>query len=107
MSNWLIGREIVEEEQRGKKRAGYGKPLLKGLSEKLQADFGKGYSVDNMELFRCFYRISRPDFRGGAPEIKRGSTSIESITLLSQVNGVNPFVDLDLFSFFSANLLPP
>ncbi|WDT82869.1 MAG: hypothetical protein MPW14_24975 (plasmid) [Candidatus Manganitrophus sp.] len=27
MSNWLIGREIVEEEQRGKKRAGYGKPL--------------------------------------------------------------------------------
>lgn len=72
MSNWLIGREIVEEEQRGKKRAGYGKPLLKGLSEKLQADFGKGYSVDNLELFRCFYRIFRPDFRGGAPEIKRG-----------------------------------
>jgi len=23
-ANWLIGREIVEEEQRGQRRAGYG-----------------------------------------------------------------------------------
>ena len=24
MANWLIGREIVEDEQRGRRRAGYG-----------------------------------------------------------------------------------
>ncbi|NOT57469.1 MAG: DUF1016 domain-containing protein, partial [Deltaproteobacteria bacterium] len=32
MANWLIGREIVEDEQQGKKRAGYGKKLLRDLS---------------------------------------------------------------------------
>ena len=34
-ANWLIGREIVEEEQAGRKRAGYGEALLKGLSDRL------------------------------------------------------------------------
>lgn len=28
VANWLIGREIVEEEQRGKRRAGHGEELL-------------------------------------------------------------------------------
>jgi hypothetical protein len=32
VANWLVGREIVEEEQRGKKRAGYGEQLLQDLS---------------------------------------------------------------------------
>ena len=55
VANWLIGREIVEEEQRGAKRAGYGKALLADISKKLRADFGSGYSVDNLEWFRAFY----------------------------------------------------
>lgn len=55
VANWLVGREIVEEEQRGRKKAGYGERLLAELSEKLQAEFGRGYSVDNIELFRRFY----------------------------------------------------
>jgi hypothetical protein len=55
VANWLIGREIVEEEQRGQKRAEYGKALLTGLSAYLQAEFGRGYSVDNLEWFRAFY----------------------------------------------------
>ncbi len=50
-----IGRIIVEEEQNGKERAAYGKQILKGLSEKLKADFGKGFSVDNLENMRRFY----------------------------------------------------
>jgi hypothetical protein len=57
MTNWLIGREIVEEEQRGKKRADYGARLIADLSARLQADFGRGYSVKNLELFRSFYRV--------------------------------------------------
>jgi predicted nuclease of restriction endonuclease-like (RecB) superfamily len=55
MANWLIGREIVEEEQRGRRRAGYGTALLGELAERLRVDFGAGYGVDNLELFRRFY----------------------------------------------------
>ena len=55
VANWLIGREIVEEEQQGKKRAGYGAELLADLAARLKAEFGAGYGVDNLELFRRFY----------------------------------------------------
>jgi predicted nuclease of restriction endonuclease-like (RecB) superfamily len=57
VANWLIGREIVEAEQSGKKRAQYGERLLLDLSARLQADFGRGYSVDNLEWFRQFYLV--------------------------------------------------
>jgi predicted GNAT family N-acyltransferase len=50
-----IGRIIVEEEQKGKARAEYGKQILKGLSKKLSIEFGKGFSVDNLENMRRFY----------------------------------------------------
>lgn len=55
MAYCLIGREIVEEQQRGQRRAGYGARLLIDLSSRLQADFGKGFSVNNLEHFRDFY----------------------------------------------------
>ena len=54
-ANWLIGREIVEEEQKGKARAGYGEKLITGLSAQISAEYGKGYSVNNLEYFRKFY----------------------------------------------------
>ena len=38
VANWLIGREIVEEEQRGQHKAGYGQQLISELSAKLQRD---------------------------------------------------------------------
>lgn len=50
-----IGRMIVEEEQNGKERAEYGKQLLKGLSEQLTNEFGKGFSLRNLEQIRKFY----------------------------------------------------
>jgi predicted nuclease of restriction endonuclease-like (RecB) superfamily len=52
-----IGRMIVEEEQNGKERAEYGRQLLKGLSEQLMKEFGKGFSVDVLERIRKFYLI--------------------------------------------------
>ena len=55
MANWLIGREIVEEEQRGKERAGYGQELLRHLSRRLRKEFGAGFSVDSLERFRGFF----------------------------------------------------
>lgn len=50
-----IGRMIVEEEQNGNDRAEYGKQVLKGLSEQLTSEFGKGYGVRNLEFIRKFY----------------------------------------------------
>lgn len=52
-----IGRLIVEDEQKGKERAEYGKAVLKELSAKLTSEFGKGYSVYNLERMRKFFLI--------------------------------------------------
>ncbi len=55
VANWLVGREIVEEEQAGKRRAGYGDSLLTDLAKRLLKEFGKGWSVRQLEYCRNFY----------------------------------------------------
>ena len=55
LAYWEIGRLIVEHEQKGKARAGYGEFLIKGLSERLAADFGKGFDSSNLWNMRKFY----------------------------------------------------
>ena len=57
VANWLIGREIVEEQQSGRERAVYGEQLIEELSIRMKASFGKGFSVNNLEHFRSFYLI--------------------------------------------------
>ncbi len=52
---WLIGREIVEVEQHGKKRAGYGDELLEKLAAELTQRFGKGFSLTGLKRMRQFY----------------------------------------------------
>lgn len=52
-----IGRMIVEEEQNGKERAEYGKQILKELSNRLSPEFGKGFSVTNLQQMKNFYTI--------------------------------------------------
>jgi len=59
---WQIGERIVQQEQGGDKRAEYGEGLIKTLSKALSAEFGKGFSVANLENFRKFY-ITFPDFQ--------------------------------------------
>lgn len=54
-ANWLIGQQIVEAEQRGKRRAGYGQALLKTLSSQLAGEFGSGFSVSALQYMRGFY----------------------------------------------------
>ena len=60
VANWLVGREIVEEEQRGHRKAGYGQKLIVRLSGKLEGGFGVGYSSTNLKLFRQFF-LRYPD----------------------------------------------
>ncbi len=50
-----IGRMIVEEQQQGKDKAEYGKAILIELSSVLTKEFGRGFSVDNLENMRRFY----------------------------------------------------
>jgi predicted nuclease of restriction endonuclease-like (RecB) superfamily len=52
---WNVGQMIVEEEQRGKGRAEYGAALIRNLSSRLTAEFGKGFTATNLKYFRQFY----------------------------------------------------
>ncbi len=52
-----IGRMIVEEEQNGAESAEYGKQILKELSNRLSAEFGKGFSVTNLQQMKNFYNV--------------------------------------------------
>ena len=55
MTYYALGYWIVEEQQSGKDRAGYGKKVIQTLSDALNAEFGKGFSVDTLENARKFY----------------------------------------------------
>lgn len=53
---WNIGRIIVEYEQQNQIRAEYGKQTLKEFSRELTREFGKGFSVSNIQFMRRFYQ---------------------------------------------------
>ncbi len=55
LAYYEIGREIVEFEQRGKARAGYGEELIKRLSNDMTENFGRGFSEMNLRNMRRFY----------------------------------------------------
>ncbi|HOX46993.1 MAG TPA: PDDEXK nuclease domain-containing protein [Myxococcota bacterium] len=52
---WLIGREIVEVEQQGKVRAGYGDELIDRLAERLADQYGKGFGPRTLRRVRLFF----------------------------------------------------
>jgi predicted nuclease of restriction endonuclease-like (RecB) superfamily len=51
---WRIGEKIVEL-QGGSERAKYGDNLIVGLSKRLTAEFGNGFTKRNLHLMRQFY----------------------------------------------------
>lgn len=95
---WNIGRMIVEEEQQGKERAGYGEALLRGLSKRLNEDFGRGFGVSNLFAFRQFY-LAFPIFRavrGISPgEISHRETPPAIGDALRHESSPNPDIALD------------
>ena len=86
-----IGKMIIDNEQGGKDRAEYAKETLKNLSQQLTKEFGKGYSVDNLQWMRKFYlmyqnRISEKyetAFRNSAEDANYESASRNSLFSLS------------------------
>lgn len=57
--NWLIGRRIVEQEQDGQERAGYGKHVIELASQSLTAEYGRGFSLTSIKNMRSFYNKFR------------------------------------------------
>jgi len=58
---WLIGKRIVEEIQKGGKRANYGEQVIKNISKALTAEFGRGFSERSIWQYRQFYQMF-PEF---------------------------------------------
>ncbi|MDB5332152.1 MAG: hypothetical protein JWP03_3303, partial [Phycisphaerales bacterium] len=54
-TNFEIGRRIVEQEQKGKDRAAYGREVVTALAGRLAAEFGKGFSASNLAYMRAFF----------------------------------------------------
>ncbi|HPI02787.1 MAG TPA: PDDEXK nuclease domain-containing protein [Candidatus Goldiibacteriota bacterium] len=52
---WEIGRVIVEQEQKGSKKAEYGGKLLENLSKRLSLEFGQGFDASNLSNMRKLY----------------------------------------------------
>jgi len=53
---WMVGRRIVEQEQRGEERADYGEALIDRLAADLGARFGRGFGKSNLFEMRSFYQ---------------------------------------------------
>jgi hypothetical protein len=53
--NWLIGQNLVIQEQKGKSRAEYGKHIIEIASKELTEEYGKGFSERSLWKFKQFY----------------------------------------------------
>lgn len=54
---WNLGKRIFEEEQQGKDRADYGAYIVKTLAVNLEAEYGSGFGVRQLEQSRQFFRV--------------------------------------------------
>ena len=55
--NWLLGQLIAEEELKGEDRAKYGLDIIKGLSQRLTAKYGRGFTKTNLYNYSQFYKM--------------------------------------------------
>ncbi len=56
---WEIGRRIVEYEQKGSEKPGYGEEIMDRLALDLTHRFGRGFSRRNLFLIRSFFLTYR------------------------------------------------
>ncbi len=77
---WTVGRSIVEHEQLGEARAGYGEELIEHLSRDLGAQFGRGFGRSNLFQMRAFYLAYRTITIPSAPP---GSRKVQTSSGLS------------------------
>ena len=73
-----IGKILVEEWQQGEKRAEYGAQLLANVSADLTKNFGKGFSVQNLERMRNFFLL----YSNSSKELRNSALFRKSSTVL-------------------------
>ena len=83
-TNFEIGRHIVEYEQAGSAKAAYGQTVLKTLSEKLAAEFGRGFSKSNLEYMRRFFLFYRERVTIAQSKTGRSGLVSPAITAIAQ-----------------------
>ena len=93
LTYWNIGRYIIEYEQKGKDRAKYGSELLKKLSNDLKIEFGRGFSVDNLEAMRKFYIVY--------PQLQKSETVSRKLPKSVSVSRISSEIDEKRFKSFS------
>jgi hypothetical protein len=68
----VIGRRIVEQEQKGATRARYGEELIARLSTDLSARFGRGFGRANLFQMRAFYSAYRDILQTRSGQLESG-----------------------------------
>ena len=63
LANWLIGRRIVVEEQKGAERAAYGEHLLEKISRELTTEFGRGFAEPQLRNCRIFFKAYPTEYQ--------------------------------------------
>lgn len=87
---YIIGKWIVEEQQKGEKRAEYGKKVLETLSNALNKEFGKGFSVATLENYRKFYIM----YKDRIPEpVVREFIELKTEPVVRELSNVNFLLD--------------
>ena len=76
---WLVGREIVEVEQQGAKRAGYGDEVLERLSQRLEKRLGDGFGPRTLRRIRLFY-LTYPAGSAVPPQLGGPSKRTEALS---------------------------
>ena len=96
VTNFEIGRRIVEHEQQGSERAEYGKALLKELSAILTEEFGRGFSRSNLEYMRKFYLTYRERLpeksqmaSGKLPQTSKSQTPSDKLPIFKKTRTVS------------------
>ncbi|MEB2785517.1 DUF1016 N-terminal domain-containing protein [Algoriphagus persicinus] len=83
---WQIGRRIVEQEQAGQSRAGYGEYLISNLSRHLSDTLGKGFSEANLWNMKQFYQTF-PDYgQFSTHRVENSQSATQRVANLSWTN---------------------
>lgn len=96
ITNFEIGRRLVEYEQKGSHRAGYGEQILHEISQRLTEEFGRGFSSTNLRYMRRFYL----EYNDSPPQIQQ-TVSAKSMTIVQPEVPIQQTVSAKLTTQFT------
>lgn len=87
-----VGQYIVEYEQGGSARAGYGKEVLKRLSARLTEKYGAGWSVETLTKCRKLFRIYGISSTAETKSSSDSNSTTESRNFVHSVDEIHKFI---------------